>query len=487
MSPISFGSISNSLRIPFWTAEFDNTQANQSLAALPYRGLLIGQKTSAGSASANSLHQVTSADEVATLAGRGSVLHAQAKGWFKVNKETELWILVLEDNGAGVAAAWTFTVTGTATEDGTLSIYVGGELVEVAITSGDGQNTIAAAIEAALDLAEDLIFTSGVATNVVTSTCRHAGSFANDLDIRLNYNGEETPAGVAVAIAQSVTGTTSPTLTTGIAALLDNWYHIWAHPYTDATSLTAIENELSDRFGPMRMIDGVAFTAKDDSFANLATLGNTRNSPHSVIMGNKDNPTPPWVNSAKAAGLVAKYGSIDPARPFHTLPLTDSLPPAESERLSNEQRNLLLYDGIATTVEGPGGVMQLEGVITTYKENAAGSPDESYLYVNTMLTLMYARYSFRTRMATKYPRHKLADDGTRFGPGQAVITPAKGRAEALAWFRELEEAGLVENFEEFKENLVVERNASNRNRLDFLLPPNLINQLVVGAANFQFR
>jgi phage tail sheath gpL-like len=45
----------------------------------------------------------------------------------------------------------------------------------------------------------------------------------------------------------------------------------------------------------------------------------------------------------------------------------------------------------------------------------------------------------------------------------------------------------VENFEDFDANLVVERNEDNPNRLDFLLPPDLINQLVVLAAKIQFR
>jgi phage tail sheath gpL-like len=34
---------------------------------------------------------------------------------------------------------------------------------------------------------------------------------------------------------------------------------------------------------------------------------------------------------------------------------------------------------------------------------------------------------------------------------------------------------------------VVERNAADPNRLDFLLPPDLINGFIVGAANIQFR
>jgi phage tail sheath gpL-like len=100
---------------------------------------------------------------------------------------------------------------------------------------------------------------------------------------------------------------------------------------------------------------------------------------------------------------------------------------------------------------------------------------------------MILRFDFRTLMQTKYPRHKLADDATAFGAGQEVMTPQLGKAEALNWFRNNEERGLVENFDQFKADLVVVRNIPDPDRLDFLLPPDLINQLIVTAAQIQFR
>ncbi|XFB08767.1 hypothetical protein AAGT13_20535, partial [Azotobacter salinestris] len=46
---------------------------------------------------------------------------------------------------------------------------------------------------------------------------------------------------------------------------------------------------------------------------------------------------------------------------------------------------------------------------------------------------------------------------------------------------------LVENIDDFKANLVAERNASDPNRLDLLLPPDLVNQLRIIANKIQFR
>lgn len=595
---VSFNSIPSSLRVPFVAAEFDASRASQGAALLPYRGLLIGQKLNSASAAANSLHKVTNADAVATLCGRGSMLHRMALAWFSANKSTEVYIGVLADNSSAVIATGTITVSGAATADGTISLYLGGDLVQIAVASGDSANTIAAAIATeigkhasgtitcvaadaadnvtvgattfvgtagavtpgaatysidtsdnaaatslaaqinahavastvvhakaasnvvtvravaggttgnaivltttdAVDLAvsgtgtlsgatadEDHAVHASVASAVVTLHAMNAGAVANEYDVRVNYQeGEATPAGVSLAIVEPASGATNPVLTSLISAMGDTWFQVIAHPYTDATSLTALENELSSRFGPMRMIDGVAFTAKDASYATVGALGDSRNSPHSCILRTNDSPTPPAEYAAHVAGVAAYYGQIDPARPMQTLPLPYILAPSETDADTLQERNLLLFDGISTTKVGSGGLVQIERLITTSQTNAAGSPDAAYLDVSTMLTLLYLRYSFRVLIATRYPRHKLANDGTRFGAGQAVITPKLGKAEAIAWFRQMEELGLVEGFEQFRTDLVVERNVTDVNRLDFLLSPDIINQLIVTAAKIQF-
>lgn len=487
---ISFDSISPTLRVPFVAAEFNASQASQGPALLAYRALIIGQKITAGTGTADTLYRVTNADQVLVLAGRGSMLHRQAIAWFASNQSTELWIGILDDDGSGVPATGTITVTGTATGAGTCAIYVGGTRYPITVAIGDTPTVIAAAIAAAINADLDAFVTAVAAVGVVTLTARNDGEAGNDVDHRSNYRDTDAfPEAVSVAHVAMSSGATNPTLTNLIAALGDTWFNIIVHPYLDATSLTAIEAEMSDRFGPMRMIDGVAITSASDSHANLTTLGNGRNSQHSMIVAQPGaNPlTHPMEFAAEQGAIIAKYGTIDPARPFQTLAMSHAVAPAEADLFTLDERNLLLFDGIATSKVAAGGVVQLERPITTYQTNASGAADTAYLDVNTMLTLMYLRYSFRVRMQSKYPRHKLADDGTRFGAGQAIITPKLGKAEAVGWFKEMEALGLVENLDQFKQDIIVERNVSDQNRLDFLLPPDLINALIVTAAQIAFR
>ncbi len=490
---ITFDNIPTTLRIPFVFAEFNSSQAQQGPSLLAYRGLIIGQKLSTGTWAADTVQRCTSVEQAILGGGRGSIIHRQALAWFAANKSTELWFGVVADNGAGVAATGTIVFTAAATAAGTLVFYLGGERVTVGVASGAATTTMATDTAAAINALPDLPVSAGVASSTVTLTFRHKGLVGNTYDVRTNFrDGEVLPAGVALtitAVGSVVAGTTNPTLTNLIAAMADLWFNVWSHPYTDATSLTAIETELSSRFGPTRSIDGIAITSASGSFGTLSSLGTGRNSQHSIIAAQPvATPlTPPMEFAAETAALVALHGAADPARPFQTLALSRAIGGVESDQFSNEERNLLLFAGIATTKRVTGGTVQLERIITTYRTSPSGATDTAYLDATTLLTLMYLRFDWRTRIQTRYPRHKLANDGTQFGAGQAVMTPQLGTGEALLWFRDMEALGLVEGFDQFKRDLVVERNATDPNRLDFLLPPDLINQLVGVAAQIQFR
>lgn len=487
---ISFNQIPANVRVPFVFVEFDSSLAVQGLSGLPYRAILIGQKLPSGTMAANTFERITSADQARIKAGEGSMLHRMARSWFANNSTTELYLGALADDQAGVKATGGIGFSGPATAAGTIALYLGGERVTIGVSSGDTGDMIAEAVKDAINATPGLPVTASIDPldqAKVHLEFRHAGTVGNGFDIRLNYYaGETLPAGVSATIEPMSDGLSDPDPSDLLAALGDEWFHIWAMPYTSAPVLAAVETELASRFGPMRMIDGVCVTASAGSHSDLGTLGNSRNSPHVSIVATNQSPTPVFEYAAAVAAVAAYYGEIDPARPFQTLPLTGVLAPAEKDRFTLEERNLLLYDGISTTKVDAGGVVRIERLITTYKENEAGAPDTAYLDVNTLLTLMYLRYDFRNYILRKYPRHKLASDGVRVGPGQAIITPKIGKAEAIMRFMQWMEVGLVEGLDQFKDQLIVERNPSDPNRLDFMLPPDLVNQFRVAGVKISF-
>lgn len=487
---ISFNLVPANIRVPGTYVEIDNSKALRGLPQYQNRILVIGQRTSAGTVAAAVPTLVTSAEQAKSYFGKGSILARMFSALKANNKYIETWAVALDDHASGVAASGTLTVTGPATESGSIYLYMAGERIIVPVESGDAQNTIAAAINAKINENVDLPVTSGVLTNVVTVTARNDGTLGNDIDIRLNFlgapGGEKTPAGVAVAIVAMASGATDSTVATAIAALPDEIYDYIVMPYTDSTNMTAMKTELEDRWGPLRMLEGHCFIAKRDTVGNLTTYGNAQNSPHVTCLGIYNTPT--W-SPEIAAALVAQVGyaaSIDPARPFKGLPLRGVLAPPESDRFTIEERNTLYYDGIANAYIHRDGTVMIERVITMYQTNAVGAVDPSYLDFNTLATLAYLRQTLRDRLSTKFPRYKIANDGTRFGAGQAIVTPKILKMEVLALFRLWEQAGLTEDFEQFKTEIIVERNDSDPTRVDMQLPPNLVNGLQVIAAQIQY-
>lgn len=409
------------------------------------------------------------------------------KGHFENNTSSEVWALPLADDGAGVKATGTFAFSGPATESGIVYVYIGGQRVAVPVTSGNTATQIGAAMKVAMDAVLDLPVTTAAVAGTVTVTAKNAGETGNYIDLQHSYyDGEKLPSGVGLVITAMGSGAGNPDIDTAFAVIGAEQYNIMVIPYTDQANLTKVDAELSDRWGPITQNDGYAITCSNVSFANLGVLGNAQNSPHLSIAGATNFPTLPWQIAGAVGADVAYYGSIDPARPFQTLALNSVLPPKIKDRFTADERNLLLYDGISTLLIDAGGKVRIERMITTYKTNGLGASDTSYLDVNTMLTLSYLRYDLRNYILRKYPRHKLANDGTRFGLGQAIVTPKLMKSEVIAKFREWETIGLVEDITQFKTDLIVERNIGDPNRLDIMLPPNLVNALLVTAAQIGF-
>ena len=126
-------------------------------------------------------------------------------------------------------------------------------------------------------------------------------------------------------------------------------------------------------------------------------------------------------------------------------------------------------------------------MVTTYRQNKWGAPDQSYLDVETLFTLMAVIRRLKNTVTQKFARSKLADDGTRFGPGQPIVTPKIFKAELVAHYAIMEAEGLVEDADGFAEATIVMRNPNDVSRLDVLYAPNLVDGLRVLAVLAQFR
>lgn len=488
MPPTSFNEIPSGVKVPFVAVEFDTTRAEQGPSIQPYIGLVIGQKTSGGTQAPLVPFLATSAEQVRTAAGAGSIAHNMAQRIFENDLTLAWWFVLLDDAGGSTAATIPITVTGTQTEAGTVSLMVAGRHFDIGVAVGDTNDTVAAAIAAALTASLDAPVTAAAVTNVATLTARNKGTMGSSIDVRLNYfAGEKLPAGLVVTIGAVVAGATDPVLT-GVWPVLDATlqYNVWAVGLNGSAALSALATQLEERAGPLVNLQAMAFVAKDDTHGNLITLGNGRNSRYVSIMGFENSPSPSWEWAAAYAAEVGAAARIDPARPFTTLPLVGILPPLGPDLFGLTERNLLLNDGISTFT-AHAGVVRIERAITTFQISAAGAPSTAYLDVTTVFTLDYLRFDIRTQTLNTYPRHKLGNDVTKGIPaGQAMVTPSTFKLFLIGLARGWQELGLVEGLEQFKRDLIVERNLTDPNRLDVQMAPDLVNQFLILGVQVQF-
>ncbi|MDA0148855.1 phage tail sheath subtilisin-like domain-containing protein [Vibrio sp. LaRot3] len=493
--------IPSALRVPLFYMTFDNSMAVSGTPVMMHKILVLGQyKAPAPNVLASPYQQIPiTADEQAYDYFGDSMLTDTIIATRKADSFTELVAMGIDGLNAGSGAkADAYTFTGSAQNAGVLYLMIHGRSVQVGIDQGDDSATMTSKAVAAIN---DLNSTAGselrvTATvksgndNIVELTAKEKGKLGNDIDIRVNYYvGESLPKGVKVECGVMAGGEGTPDMTAIIAALGDEWINHIICPWNDQQSLNTLRDELIERWGPLKMMEAIAYTAFRGTHAETSTWGETRNDFLVTCMGTNKMPTPPWQVAASYAGVAAYNLAIDPARPLQTLILPGVLPPSKEDRWDMTERNLHLFDGVATYFVDAGGNVCIEREISTYQVNSFGSPDPSYLDITTPATLGYYRYAMKAHIQQNYPNHKLGGDDilAELEPGQPIVTPSIMHDVFLAKYIEMVEKGIMEDYEGFKSTLHVYRNKDDANRLEVYCNPNVINGLRILATHAAFK
>jgi len=492
---ISFNNIPTTLRVPGAYTEVDNSRAIKGLVQNPHKVLILGQKLSAGSASMETVMSISRTGIADSYFGLGSPLARMCNKFKEANPYTEVHAMALSANGGTAASGRiTFSVLNSVTGDCTYFLMINGKDCQVTLTSGwSNPDVISAIIGGFSDDATGgslPVKFSYSGSNILILSAKCSGTLGNYIDFRANYYaGQSNPLGhTQITYSAMEGGATDPSLSDAWGVIENDHYQHIVQPYFDDTNLDSLENELDDRWSPQEGMPGLAYNCYPGTQASCTTQGNSRNKAWCTTMGVYKNLESPEEWAAAIAGACSYYLNIDPARPMQYIELP-LLPPASEDRFTKSERNTLLYDGISTFGVSSGGKVMIERMITNYQTNTVGLADPSYLNLNTPATLMEIRYQYDTRMVNRFisQRFKLADDSFPVQPGQKIATPKTIKQEIIALFTLLQnDAGLIENLADFIDNLIVERDGTDRDRVNVLLPPDLINQFRILATQIQY-
>ena len=403
--------------------------------------LFVGQMLT-GTATAGALvENVANGGAEDALFGATSMLATLIRANKVRNQQVQIDVIPLADNGSGVDATGTMAISGTATEAGVLTVIAGSErnhTYSIAVASGDTATVIGDAIESAITADANSPVTASNTTGTVTITAANAGTYGNS--IPLEIRGEV--AGVTSTVTGMASGATDPVLTSVFDVVAGQRYQGVVWPYPSAT--TELRAFLDPRFNSDGVVlDGVGFTAINDTLSNLSSLASPLNSQSLVIFGGKieseanykggDVVEIPMVKAAVFAGyrglrldvdgfnvadlVITANGPLDsfggPAlasKPYFNTPFADLLPIKVGRGFDNSEIESLKDDGVSLMGNNIAGNGVITGeIVTTYKTDVAGNADVTFGFLNYVDTASQAREYFYNNYRKRFAQSRLTE------------------------------------------------------------------------------
>jgi len=465
---ISFSSIPASTRKPGDYFEFNTTGAVNALPGNPQLVLFIGQRLTTGTVPALQAVSVFSDEDAATYFGRGSIAHQMAMAGLTANNYVALTMIAVDDDAAGVLATGALLLDGAATANGSVSISIANVAATVAVNSGDTAAAIATALVAQIGNQPNLPVTASVDAQTpgkITISARNKGAASNGITIAFASQAD----GVSGTVTTMSGGQNDPDISDALAAVFGAGHDIIASPFSTATALTALRTHLDAVSSPMEQRGALGFAGWPGTLATATTLATAINSGRISLGWHNGSTLPAWQIAAAYAAEVAS--EQDPSMPLDTLPLTGLDATDVTLRPGRTEQESALWNGVSPFEVGPGNVVQIVRAISTYTVNAQGVSDPSLLDITTIRTLDYMREAWRQRIALRFPRAK-----------NDAKTADKVRSELLDVAYKAEDAEIIQNVDQYKNQFLVEQDLQDPTRLDAKLPCNIVPGLHVFAA-----
>ena len=475
---IAFTEVPSDNRSPAAFVELDDSQTGASSGSVDHI-LLLGHQVTGGSATANAIVDLTTIAEAEAAFGKRSMLAAMMRAMLPVNDQATYHAMAISDGGA--AASGKYTVVGTATAAGSIEVTVGDKSYLVPVAVGASETVVAAAIKAVLDADLEIPVTAAVVAGVCTLTAAWKGP--TGAETLLTVTVGTVPAGLTCVATTMSGGGAAASISGAVAALEADPYMI-ATGVADTTALALLETEIATRWQAGSILGGHVYYSVSGNRTTAQAFGVLRNAAESTLIPTLDSPTQPWL---WAGVLCAADVSLAVGQSRYELPLPGLTPPAPASRAqTNGQRNVLLKNGCSTWLVSSGKVL-VDRLITTYQRDSGGSPDTAWLSLYARQVVWMLRQDWRKRTKDAFVGGLVADDGTLIAEGSRITTPTRIKAEAVAWFGEKLRAGLVEKAADFKAALIAERNLTDPTRVDMIITPDLVNELVTLATKLAFK
>ncbi len=402
--------------------------------------LLVGQKTSGGSAISGDLKDVLTEADFNNYFGKNSHLAIAGRSLIKTlsisSIKPKISAIGLDDNASGVSATGSFAISGTATESGQFTFYVDSiknGAYTIDITSGDTAVSIATKLKAKIDANLLSPVSAALSTSTVNLTAVNKGLVGNS--IGLKYKG--FVAGLSIVITAMTGGANNPVLTTLFDNIKNSAIRYTAIAYPSEYTLSILTELTESRINiDNNVLDGVGIIASTKTFADNNVLLDSLNQKSLDVVCNRkiDNANHKggaiFENNLTIASVIAAIrelrltidanissimsngetlgGSYNAAIPyFNTIALELPIIDIGNNYLSEERDELKNSGGSCPQNNGSNTYIDINKQFTTYKTDNSGNVDKTYQSLNTLDTMSIVREYFFRSIKKDFPQHAL--------------------------------------------------------------------------------
>lgn len=462
MPHIDFDAIPGSIRVPGQYIEFNTRNAVQGLPQNPQKVLMVAPMLTAGIQPALEPVQLFSDAEAADLFGQGSLAHLMVRQAFANNPYLDLTVIGIADHSAGVQATATVTLSGTATAPGVAEITIGGKQVSTAVNTGETAATVAGRLKTAITAADVTVTASGSGA-AVTLTAKHKGEIGNESGLTVSTGN----TGLTYQANAFTGGAKNADIATALSKVAGKHYHIICSPFSDDANAKALSNHITNVSNAIEQRGCIGVLGMSATLSTATTATGKINDGRITCAWYKGAVEPNGIIAAGYAAVLAF--EEDPAKPLNTLEIKGLAVTPDAQWPLFAECNNALYNGL-TPLTVVNNRVQIMRAVSTYTKSANNTDDPALLDITTIRTLDYVRRSVKERIALRFPRDKLSD---RLLP--------KVKSEILDVLIKLDQAEIIENAEANKGKLVVARAQNDPNRVNAIIPADVVNGLHVFA------
>lgn len=348
--------------------------------------------------------QFFSAAAVGDKFGLGTMLHRLALKTFQGGKNLETWVVPQSEDGGAAKSTGLFAFLGTATEKGTISLFIAGEpYASVSVAIGDTAVNVVAGLQADVDAGgfPNAPVDSAIGADPFEDfeiTAKDKGPWGDFIDLSAYLDGGQLPAGITLGVTVMTGGTNVRDISSALAGLgtgdnqnekfftaIINGYNRDGNTLDQISTYNGVGNDFVGNYSktvrrPFRSLacSTIAQTANGQADA-IATADADRFDRTNGLLVVPDSESHPAEIAALALSVMELISATRPEQSYIDEGLPGIRLGADSERYTRDYdvRDSLVKGGISPTLV-KSNILTLQNVVTFYRPAAVAPESNGY-------------------------------------------------------------------------------------------------------------